>query len=121
MSSPTSDFLGTGHQRIDESPSVEDESGNRSSGSDPYHRASGSGYKEIDPYCSAIKRILGSTEEDNVVKFEKLFTARFGITCQLRSDKKLLSTLTRSDELTERDWMYLTLKHFNAYGGFPVE
>ncbi len=125
MSSPTSDdrdFLGTGHhQRLDEPLSKRQDNGtlsNRPSSDDQGERFR----RETDPYCGAIKRILESSETDGKVKFEKLFTTRFGIRSQLGSDRKLLSALNEDDrELTERDWMYLTLKHFNQYGGFPVD
>ena len=77
----------------------------------------GSKEEESDEYVKGIKEALNSSVENLEEKFKKIFVARFCIDPKVEKDLKLKSILERSHNLTTNEWMVLTQKHFNAYGG----
>ena len=72
---------------------------------------------ESDAYIKGIKDALKASAETLQEKFKKIFVARFCIEPQIDKDVKLKSLLERSHHLTTNEWITLTQKHFNAYGG----
>lgn len=73
---------------------------------------------EDDNYLVNLKKALASTGENTNEKFKSIFIARFCLEPQIDRDTKLKSILDNSHQLSIKEWMILTQKHFNEFGGF---
>ena len=71
----------------------------------------------VEPYLAKLSAALASSDEDGTKKFKNIFNARFCVDAHIDQDTKLKSTLEKSHHVSPREWMILTQKHFNEFGG----
>ena len=69
-----------------------------------------------DTYVDTLAKVLKNRYDNPTAKFTELFRVRYALEPQIDSDEKLQQSLTRGI-VTDRDFMYLTQKHLNDFGG----
>ena len=66
-------------------------------------------------YCKDVAKILRE-KCGNVDKFYHLFSVRFGLKPQIKRDRKLMAALEKPT-ISDKDWLILTQRHLNDFGG----